>query len=121
MALSEEIRSQDAPSFFATILMSSNPLKAKAAWNYMTANWDAMVSKYPTSGMVRMAAAVTGLDTPEMQNEVAAFYATHEVKSGNMAISQALEQLRINVSLRERETQKLIAHLAKQSPKAEKK
>ncbi|MDR3616696.1 MAG: M1 family metallopeptidase [Candidatus Obscuribacterales bacterium] len=117
LALSEEIRSQDAPSFFATILMSSNPHKAKAAWNYMTTNWDAMVSKYPTSGMVRMAAAVTGLDTPELQKEVEAFYATHEVKSGNMAISQALEQLRINVSLRERETQKLIAHLTKTTKK----
>lgn len=111
LALSDEIRSQDAPSFFATILMSSNPAKAKAAWNYMTANWDAMVTKYPTSGMVRMAAAVTGLDTPELQKEVEAFYATHEVKSGNMAISQALEQLRINVGLRERETAKLIAYL----------
>ena len=121
LALSDEIRSQDAPSFFASILMSSNPPKAKAAWNYMTTNWDAMVSKYPTSGMVRMAAAVTGLDTPELQKEVEAFYATHEVKSGNMAISQALEQLRINVGLRERETSKLIAYLTQQPAKAGKK
>ena len=118
LALSDEIRSQDAPSFFATILMSSNQRKAKAAWSYMTANWDAMVAKYPTSGMVRMAAAVTGLDTPELQKEVESFYATHEVKSGNMAISQALEQLRINVSLRERETKKLIAYLANHPVKA---
>jgi puromycin-sensitive aminopeptidase len=108
--LSGEVRTQDAPYLLASVLR--NDVAAKAAWDFIVANWDKIVAAYPENGVVRLAGAVTGLDTPEFEAAVVKFFADHEVKSGEMAVAQALEQLRINVSLRERESHKLSAHIS---------
>ena len=113
LALSEHIRSQDAPSFLASILASTRSDKSNHAWEFVQKNWDAMVKAYPTNGVVRLAGATTALDTPEMEQEVIAFLAAHPIESGTMAISQALEQLRVNVALRQRESQKLVRYFRK--------
>ena len=70
-----------------------------------------MVARYPENGVVRMCGAVSGLDTAELEEDVKKFFAANPVKSGEMATAQALEQLRINVLMRERETAKLKNHL----------
>jgi hypothetical protein len=77
----------------------------------MKDNWAAMVARYPENGVVRMCGSVSGLDTAELEADVKAFFAANPVKSGEMATAQALEQLRINVLMRERETAKLKSHL----------
>ncbi|MFA7341295.1 MAG: M1 family metallopeptidase [Candidatus Obscuribacterales bacterium] len=107
--LSDEVRTQDAPSLYANVL--GNEIAAAAAWNFMKANWADMVARYPENGVVRMCGAVSGLDTAELEAEVKAFFAANQVKSGDMAVAQALEQLRINVLMRERETAGLQKHL----------
>ncbi len=115
-ALSEEVRSQDAPYLFASLI--GNEYCGEAAWKFMVANWDKMVKAYPENGVVRMCGAVSALDTPELEKEVVAFFAKTKVTAGEMAVAQALEQLRINVLLRENETPKLQAHLAAAVPAA---
>jgi puromycin-sensitive aminopeptidase len=111
--LTEDVRTQDAPYLFASIL--GNEVGGAAAWKFMQTNWQAMIKRYPENGVVRMCSAVSALDTPELEKEVIAFFKANPVKSGEMATAQALEQLRINVALRERETEGLKHHL---SPKA---
>ncbi len=112
LALSEQVRAQDAPSFIAMILNSTRQDKAKHGWEFVKSNWEAMIKRYSVSGMIRIAGAVTTLDTPELEADVKSFYATHPIESGTMAMDQALEQLRINVALRERDAQKLASHFA---------
>jgi aminopeptidase N len=107
--LSEHVRTQDAPYLFQTILMNEDA--ADAAWKFMQERWDDMIAAYPENGVVRMIGGVTALDTPAMQKEVEAFFASHPVKQGDMAVAQALEQLSINVRLREGESGRLSAHL----------
>jgi len=107
--LTDDVRTQDAPYLYANVL--GNEIAASAAWNYMKANWANMVARYPENGVVRMCGAVAGLDTAELEAEVKAFFAANQVKSGDMAVAQALEQLRINVLMRERETAGLQKHL----------
>jgi len=108
--LTDDVRTQDAPYLYANVL--GNEVAAAAAWKFMKDNWAGMVARYPENGVVRMCGAVAGLDTPELEAEVKAFFAANQVKSGDMAIAQALEQLRINVLMRERETGHLQKHLA---------
>jgi hypothetical protein len=103
------VRTQDAPYLYANVL--GNEVAAQAAWKFMKENFAQMVARYPENGVVRMCGAVAGLDTAELEEEVKAFFAANPVKSGDMAIAQALEQLRINVLLRERETAPLQKHL----------
>jgi puromycin-sensitive aminopeptidase len=107
--LTDDVRTQDAPYLYANVL--GNEIAATAAWNFMKANWANMVARYPENGVVRMCGAVAGLDTAELEAEVKAFFAVNQVKSGDMAVAQALEQLRINVLMRERETAGLQKHL----------
>ena len=107
--LSEHVRTQDAPYLFQTILMNEDA--CEAAWKFMQERWDDMIAAYPENGVVRMIAGVTALDTTALKAEVEAFFATHPVKQGDMAVAQALEQLSINVRLREGESARLAAHL----------
>jgi puromycin-sensitive aminopeptidase len=107
--LTDDVRTQDAPYLYANVL--GNEVAAQAAWKFMKDNWAAMVARYPENGVVRMCGSVSGLDTAELEADVKAFFAANPVKSGEMATAQALEQLRINVLMRERETAKLKAHL----------
>ena len=109
--LTDDVRTQDAPSLFASVL--GNEVASVAAWNFLKGNWAEMVARYPENGVVRMIGSVTALDTIELEAEVNDFFAKNPVKSGEMAIAQALEQLRVNVAMRERETGRLQAHLVK--------
>jgi len=111
--LSEEVRTQDAPFLF--IMLANNELATESAWTFLQKNWAKMVQAYPDTGMVRMCSGIIpALDTPELEKEAKEFFAAHKVKSGVMAISQALEMLRVNVSLKQRESANLAAYLKHQ-------
>ena len=110
LALSQHIRSQDAPFFLASILTSSRIDKSRHAWKFVQENWDALEKFFPSTGLVKVAGAMTALDTEDLEREVNAFLAAHPIEAGTMAVSQALEQLRANVALRQRETQSLVRY-----------
>lgn len=108
--LSDEVKTQDAPFLFAVI--AQNEIGTEAAWDFMRSRWDEMVKAYPENGMVRLCAAVIpALDRNELEAQAKDFFAKHKVESGEMAISQGLELLRINVLLRERESAPLAQYL----------
>ncbi len=108
--LNGQVRSQDAPYLVATLI--NNSVASVEAWRFMKKNWARMVKTYPDNGVVRMASSVSALDTPELEREVKAFFDGRKVKGGQMAVAQALEQLRVNVLLRERESARLASYLA---------
>lgn len=111
--LSEHIRTQDAPSIFAALF--SNEEADQLAWDYLEANFDRMEDAYPQSGLVRMCAAASILDEPQLEQSVRGFFANRKVKSGDMAIAQMLEQLEINARMRKDHSGPLGAHLTKQA------
>ena len=114
--LSADVRTQDAWRLFVSLI--SNEVAGRAAWNFLTENWEKIVAAYPENGMVRLVSGISELDTLDKEAEVKKFFAEHKVKSGDMAVAQALEQLRINVALRERESKKLADHLVPPAPPA---
>ena len=67
---------------------------------------------YPKNGLRRMCEGVTGLVTPELERDVHAFFGGRQVDLGGRTLEQYLEQLRIAVTLREREGQTLATRLA---------
>lgn len=107
--LTDDVRTQDAPSLFASLL--GNEVSSSAAWNFLKKHWVEMVARFPENGVVRMIASVTALDTPKLEAEVKDFFGKNPVKSGEMAVAQALEQLRVNVAMRERESGRLQVYL----------
>jgi puromycin-sensitive aminopeptidase len=67
---------------------------------------------YPKHGLRRMCEGVTGLATPELEQDVHAFFASRKIDLGGRTLEQYLEQLRIAVALRDREGATLAAALA---------
>jgi len=96
-----KIRTQDAPFVVARVMQ--NETGGEHAWKFVKDNWDKLVTLYPESGVVRMCGGVTALSTPELEADVIEFFRTHPVKTGEKAIPQYLELLRVAVLLRQRE------------------
>jgi puromycin-sensitive aminopeptidase len=106
-----EIRTQDAPFVVRSTLMLVH--SREQAWAFVTKHWDTMDRLYPKHGMRRMAEGVIGLATPEWEADVHRFFRERAIDLGGKTLEQYLEQLRVNVSLREREGTALGAHLAR--------
>jgi puromycin-sensitive aminopeptidase len=104
--LGDQVKTQDAPYVFASV--AQNEIATEAAWKFLKKNWERMVETYPENGVVRMCSTVLPtLDRFELEKDAQEFFSKHKVESGDMAIAQGLELLRINVLLRERETDRL--------------
>ena len=109
MCLTDEVKTQDAPYLFASLL--ANEDAGPAAWKFLTEKFDDMVAAYPENGVVRMCGAAEYLDKEALAGEVRTFFATRKVKSGEMAVAQMLEQLDINLQLRKDQAAPLELHL----------
>jgi puromycin-sensitive aminopeptidase len=62
-----------------------------------------MNKTYPTNGVRRLFEGIVGLATPDLERQVHDFVAAKKVELGGKTLAQYIEQLRIVVSLRERE------------------
>ena len=105
-----EIRTQDAPFVARSLLVSVDA--REIAWEFIKAQWDTMDRRYPKHGLRRMCDGVTALATPELERDVHAFFGGRKIDLGGRTLEQYLEQLRIAVTLREREGEALGAYLA---------
>jgi puromycin-sensitive aminopeptidase len=110
LMLSEHVRTQDAPYTFRVLLR--NEVASEAAWDFLRANWQSIVKSYPEIGVARMIGDVEALDTPELEASVREFFAANPVKQGEMATAQMLEQLSVNVRLRQSESPRLKAYVS---------
>ncbi|MGZ8375102.1 MAG: ERAP1-like C-terminal domain-containing protein, partial [Nitrospira sp.] len=73
------------------------------AWEFVKTNWDQMDRLFPKQGLRRMCGGIVGLATPELEQDVRAFFAARKIDLGGKTLEQYLEQLRVAVSFRERE------------------
>jgi len=101
MTLNGEIRTQDAPFLISVSLMSV--YGRERAWRFVKANWEEMDRKFPKQGLRRMCGGIVGLATKELDRDVRAFFQERKIDLGGKTLEQYLEQLRILVTLRERD------------------
>ncbi len=102
--ITEDVRTQDAPALISMLLGSD--IKEEA-WAFVKANWDHMVAHFPETGLIGLVGGFAALNTPELEKDVQDFLATHKVKGGDKQVAQALESLRLAVSFRERELERM--------------
>jgi puromycin-sensitive aminopeptidase len=103
------IRTQDAPFVLRSLLTA--PHARAETWGFVKTNWHAINRLYPPVGVRRMMEGIVGLATPELERDVQHFVQERQVDLGGKVLAQYLEQLRIAVSLREREAKALSAYL----------
>jgi len=107
--LNGEIRTQDGPALISAMLMSV--YARERTWAFVKANWDKMDQVFPKNGVRRMCGGVLGLATPEWERDVRRFFADRKIDFGGKVLPQYFEQLRIAVTLREREGKALTQYL----------
>jgi puromycin-sensitive aminopeptidase len=107
--ISGEIRTQDAPFLVSAIL--GNVYGRELAWAFVKTNWEKMDQLFPKQGLRRMCGGIVGLSTPELEREVRDFFITSKIDLGGKTLEQYLEQLRIAVTVRERDSPALRTYL----------
>ena len=107
--ISGEIRTQDAPFLVSAIL--SNVYGRELAWEFLKTNWETMDQLFPKQGLRRMCGGIVSLATPDLERDVRDFFATRKIDLGGKTLDQYLEQLRIAVTIRERDSLALRTYL----------
>ena len=107
--VSGEIRTQDAPFLVSAIL--GNVYGRELAWDFLKANWEKMDQLFPKQGLRRMCGGIVSLATPELERDVRDFFTTRKIDLGGKTLDQYLEQLRIAVTVRERDSRALRTYL----------
>ena len=107
--ISGEIRTQDAPFLVSAIL--GNVYGRELAWAFVKSNWEKMDQLFPKQGLRRMCGGIVSLATPELERDVRDFFTTRKIDLGGKTLDQYLEQLRIAVTVRERDTSALRRYL----------
>jgi puromycin-sensitive aminopeptidase len=104
-----EMRTQDAPSIVGAVL--GNVYGRELAWDFVKTNWDQMDRLFPKQGLRRMCGGIVNLATPEGERDVRTFFVSRKIDLGGKTLEQYLEQLRIAVTVRQREGQQLRSYL----------
>jgi puromycin-sensitive aminopeptidase len=107
--ISGEIRTQDAPFLISAIL--GNVYGGELAWTFVKSNWEKMDQLFPKQGLRRMCGGIVSLATPELERDVRDFFTTRKIDLGGKTLDQYLEQLRIAVTVRERDSRALRRYL----------
>ena len=95
-----EIRTQDAPYQLAVAM--GNAVNGAIAWSFTATRWDALVERFPSNSIVRMAGGIRSLFEPEVTASVLEFFATHDIPQGAATLTQHLELVRVHRSMVER-------------------
>ena len=103
------VKTDDAPFILGAYLTTEHA--GPATWDAIHKNWETILKRFPASGTVRMIEGCSALDTPELAAQVEQFFGAARVPQGEMAVSQMLERLSVNVRLRQAEGSRLTAYL----------
>jgi puromycin-sensitive aminopeptidase len=81
------------------------------AWAFVKTNWEKMDQLFPKQGLRRMCGGIVNLATPELERDVLMFFAARKIDLGGKTLDQYLEQLRIAVTMQQRDGKQLSAYL----------
>lgn len=107
--ISGDIRTQDAPFLVSAVL--GNVYGRELAWDFVKANWEKMDQLFPKQGLRRMCGGIVNLATPAFEQDVRAFFGSRQIDLGGKTLEQYLEQLKIMVTVRERDGASLRRYL----------
>jgi len=107
LALSDEVRSQNAPFLLARAM--ANRDAGDRAWRFVKEHWEEANRGLPPNTIIYLADGVRFLTTPEQEADVQSFFAEHDIPQAKKMLRQVLERQRINVAFRRRVEPQLVA------------
>jgi puromycin-sensitive aminopeptidase len=111
-ALSNEVKTQDAPSFINSIIANRN--YGGIAWNFVKERWNEIKQKYIGNGIDSLIGNIKLLNTSEQLADVKDFFIINatSVQEFKQILDQIIERQSVNVELRIREEVRLINALS---------
>ncbi len=97
LALSEEVRSQDAAYLISGVM--SNRIGRRLAWEWLEHHWEEVRARLPVSLFVRVFEGIVFLLDADLAESVHAFTSTHDLPLGGPRLDQLLEHMDINVAV----------------------
>jgi aminopeptidase N len=113
LAVSPQVRNQDAPHLIAGML--ANPEDQNAAWSWIKAHWAEVEKKITMSSGGEIVAATRHFCDPTMRDDVQQFFTQHKVPSAERALKQAAEGVNACISYRSHQQGNLAAWLGQHS------
>ena len=111
-ALSDEVRSQDAPLLVAQQLVASS--SQDAAWAFVKSEWAAVSGKIKPNAMPAVANALGAFCSPAMSADIRAFFAAHPVPEAARTLQQTYERIATCAAIDERQSPAFAKWLAAQ-------
>jgi len=105
LAVSDEIRPQDAPFLLARA--EANRDLGAIAWRYVRDNWDELLPQFAASNVIHLAGGARLITDPELVAEVQAFFAEHDIPQNHRSLLQMMERQRLMAAMRERASAEL--------------
>jgi puromycin-sensitive aminopeptidase len=107
LALSDEVRSQNAPFLLGRAM--ANRDVGDRAWRFVKEHWEDVNRRLPPNTIIYLADGVRFLTTPEQEADAQAFFDEHDIPQARKMLRQVLERQRINVAFRRRVEPQLAA------------
>jgi puromycin-sensitive aminopeptidase len=109
LALSHEVRTQNAPFLLRACIANEN--YGSAAWRFVAEHWDEANDRFPTNTIVRMVDSVKLLTDNDDVEMVQQFFVDHPIPQAVATLNQILERQLINAKATETQRPSLIASL----------
>jgi puromycin-sensitive aminopeptidase len=97
LALTDEVRSQDAGFLIAYVM--SNRAGGRLAWKWLERRWPEVKARIPPGLVARIFESIVSLVDPEVAAEVHRFLDSHEIPQAGPRLDQLAERMDINVAL----------------------
>jgi len=110
LAVSEEVRPQDAP--FLLSRAEANRDLGVIAWRYVRDHWDELLPRFAASNVIHLAVGARTLTDPQLVAEVQAFFEEHDIPQNHRSLVQAMERQRMMAAMRERASGELAARFS---------
>jgi puromycin-sensitive aminopeptidase len=107
LAVSEEVRPQDAPFLFARA--EANRDLGAIAWRHVRDHWDELLPRFAASNVIHLAQGARLITDPALVAEIQAFFAEHDIPQNHLSLVQAMERQRVMAAMRERASGELAA------------
>jgi len=99
MVLSEDVRSQDG--FRVLSAMLDGQRTKGRTWQFIKDHWSQVTTKFPPRSMAVLVYACESFDKPEEEEDLKAFFATHDLPYARSAVSRMLEDVHRRVLYRQ--------------------
>ena len=109
LMMGSDVRSQDAPFVIGSVMAQVGA--AQSVWQWIEQHWDRIVSRFPSTLLIRILEATAGFAHQEVAESVHRFFDSHELPVSATRTGQILERMDVNVALRGRLSGRIAAEL----------